>query len=74
MMDTTPEALAVQAAVLRRMTGPQRLMIALEMSLAMRELAAARLRLEHPGWSDSEIQRELLRYAFAGQDLPEILR
>jgi hypothetical protein len=74
MMDTTAEALAVQVDVLRRMTGPQRFMVAVEMSMAMRELAAARLHAEHPDWSDLEIQRQLLRYAFAGGDLPEVLR
>ncbi len=74
MMDTTPEALAVQADVLRRMTGGQRFMLAWEMSLTMRELAMSRLRQEHPDWSDLEIQRQLLRYAFAGGALPEILR
>ena len=66
MMDTTPEALASQADLLRGMTGPERLMIALDMSLFVRELAATRLRLEHPAWSAEDIKMELLRYAFAG--------
>jgi hypothetical protein len=74
MMDSTTEALAVQADVPRRMTGPQRPMIALDMSPAMRELAAARLRLEHPDWSDLAIQRQLLGYAFGSDPPPEILR
>jgi hypothetical protein len=74
MMDTTAEASAMQASILRRMTGSERFMIAVEMSLAMREMAASRLRLEHPDWSNLEVQRQLLRYAFAGGDLPEILR
>ncbi len=73
-MDTTPEALAVQAEVLRRLTGPQRFEIALDMSLFARELAATRLRMEHPDWSEWEVRRELLRYAFQPGPMPEILR
>ena len=74
MLDTTPEAEAVRIEVLRNLSGPQRLMIALDMSLFVRELAATRLRLEHPDWSDQTVQRELLRYAFQPGPLPEILR
>ncbi len=40
----------------------------------MRELSAARLNQEHPEWSESDIKRELLRYAFGQQTLPEPLR
>lgn len=74
MMDTTPEAMSVQTKVLRNLTGPQRLMIALEMSLAARELSSARLLLEHPNWSQAQVKRELLRYAFGSAALPEPLR
>jgi hypothetical protein len=74
MSDTSPEAAAIQATIHRRMTGEQRLALAVEMSEFARELATARLRQEHPDWSEWEIRRELLRYAFAGQPLPPILR
>lgn len=70
MSDTSPEAAAIQDEIIRRMTGEQRLLLAIEMS----ELAASRLRQEHPDWTEWEIKRELLRYAFAGQPLPPILR
>jgi ATP-dependent Clp protease ATP-binding subunit ClpA len=74
MSDTSPEAAAIQAAIHRRMTGEQRLLLTIEMSEFARELAASRLRQEHPDWTDWEIKRELLRYAFQGQPLPPILR
>jgi hypothetical protein len=74
MSDTSPEAAAVQDEIIRRMTGEQRLLLAIEMSEFARELATSRLRQEHPDWTDWEIKRELLRYAFEGQPLPPILR
>jgi hypothetical protein len=74
MNDTTPTAAALQTAIHRKLSGEQRLATALEMSLMMRELSAARLQREHPEWSEPEIKRELLRYAFGQQELPEPLR
>jgi hypothetical protein len=74
MIDTTAEAAAVQAAVHRKLSSVQRLTTALEMSIMMRELSAARLKRDHPEWSDAEIKRELLRYAFGRNTLPEPLR
>jgi hypothetical protein len=72
--DTSPEAAAIQASILRSMTGEQRLMLAVDMSLAARELALTRLRLQHPDWSEWELKRELLRYAFGSDPLPPPLR
>jgi hypothetical protein len=72
MSDTTPKAAALQTAIHRKLSNVQRLTIALEMSVMMRELSAARLHREHPEWSD--IKRELLRYAFDQQALPKPLR
>jgi len=46
--DTTPEARAIQEKILRNMTGEQRLLLALDMSLFARELARACIRQEHP--------------------------
>jgi hypothetical protein len=73
-MDTTEEAQATQTKVQQGLTGSQRLMIALEMSEAARELSLSRLRLQHPGWSDRDFRRELLRYAFLPDAVPEPLR
>lgn len=74
MSDTTPEAEAIQAAVHRKLSGAQRMTTALEMSLMMRDLSAARLKRDHPEWSDRELKLELLRYAFNGKALPKALR
>ena len=74
MTDTSPEAAEIQASIHRRMTGEERLRLAVEMSVTARELTLARLRAQHPEWSDRELKRELLRYAFGSAPLPEPLR
>lgn len=74
MFDTSREAAAIQTRILRRLTGEQRLMTALEMSLLTRELCLTRLRLEHPNWTENELKREVLRYAFSPAPLPPPLR
>lgn len=70
MSDTSREAAALQASIQRRLTGPERLRIALDMSQFARELALSRLRLQHPDWSEVDLKRELLRYAFLPAPLP----
>jgi hypothetical protein len=74
MDDTSPEAAALQVEIYRRMSGEQRLKLAFEMSDLARELTLSRLRSEHPDWSDWELKRELLRYAFGSEPLPPLLR
>jgi hypothetical protein len=59
--DTSPEAAAAQIAAQRRLSGPERLAIALEMSLLARELVAAGVRAIHPDWPDDRVTKELLR-------------
>ena len=39
-----------------------------------RGFAMARLRAEHPDWTEWEIKRELLRYAFGSEPWPPPLR
>jgi hypothetical protein len=56
------------------MTEGQRLLLALDMSLFARALARARIRQEHPEWTEGEVARELLRLAFFPQPLPEKMR
>jgi hypothetical protein len=68
------EALLAQVRVHRRLSGVERMRIAFEMSLTTRELALTRLRQQHPNWSEPELKRELLRYAFLPSQLPEPLR
>jgi hypothetical protein len=68
--DTSPDAEQVQLGVFRKMTGEQRLKLALEMSDFARELSLSRIRAEHPEWSDWEVKRELLRLDFLPTALP----
>ena len=62
--DTSQAAAALQLDILRRLTGVDRLRLAVDLSLTARALSMARLRQEHPDWSDVDLKRELLRYAF----------
>lgn len=72
--DTTEEAAAVQREIQRRLGGPGRLRLALDMSVAARALALARLRRQHPGSSELELKKALLRLAFPADSLPPPLR
>jgi hypothetical protein len=44
------------------------------MSLTAKSLLAARLKTEHPEWSDAQIARESLRLTLPGAVLPPSLR
>ena len=72
MDDTSPKAREIQIGIYQRMTGAQRLALALDMSDTLRRLALARLRQEHPDWTEWELKRELLRYAFLTSDGPRV--
>jgi hypothetical protein len=73
LSDTPPEMVEKQFEILRKMTGEQRLSIAIEMSLFARDLLKEALRREHPDWSDAQVIREVLRLALLPQPLPERL-
>ena len=72
--DTSPAAEALQLHIQRAMTGEQRILLALEMSLFARELSRARIRQEHPEWPEAKVNRELMRLAFLPGSLPAGLR
>ena len=72
--DTTPEARARQFEILRAMSGEQRMVLAYEMSMFMREIAKEGIRRDHPDWTEAQIARELLRRAFFPAPLPSWLR
>ncbi len=72
--DTSREAGEVQLKVQRAMSGEQRILLAFEMSMFARELAASRIRLDHPEWNEAQVDRELLRLAFLPDPLPARLR
>ncbi len=74
MSDTSPEAAEIQASIYRRMTGAGAPEARGGDEQTARELTLARLRAQHPDWSDRELKRELLRYAFGSAPLPEPLR
>jgi Rv0078B-related antitoxin len=74
MSDTSPPAQVIQTEIHRRMTGEERLLLALEMSDFARELAAQRIRDDHPDWSPRLITRELIRISLLPAPLPARLR
>lgn len=74
MSDTSPAVQAIQDEIHRRMSGEERFRLAIEMSEMARAFAESRLRTEHPEWTDWEIKRELLRYAFGSEPWPPPLR
>lgn len=79
MSDTSLAAEALQARIHRGLTGVERLQLAFDMSEWARELCVARLRRMHPEWTDRDLKRELVRYAFlsddgTGAELPPPLR
>jgi hypothetical protein len=55
------------------MSGEQRLLLAFEMTEFARELCRARIRQEHPDWSERQITRELVRLAFFPAPPPPLL-
>ena len=72
--DTTVEADALQREIRRRLDGVSRLRLALDMSVAARALSLARLRRQHPDYSDLDLKKALLRLAFPTDTLPPPLR
>jgi hypothetical protein len=73
-MDTSDAARARQIEVLRRLSGPDRLRLAFQISLIARGMTLARLRRQHPEWSDAQATRELIRYAFDRDPAPPPLQ
>ena len=72
--DTSPEIEAMQLEIRRKMTGSQRLRVALEMSLFARELRKAGIRRDHPDWTERQVTIELFRLAFFPKPLPSWVR
>jgi len=58
--DTSSDAARVQALVHRRMGGPRKLVMACQMSDAVRAMASARIRSRHPELNEREIRDELV--------------
>jgi hypothetical protein len=66
--DTTPEALAVQFQVLRRIGPAGRLAMMFDLSDNLRSLVEAGVRHRHPDWDDRTVEREVIRLMI-GDDL-----
>ena len=56
------------------MSGEERMRLAYEMSMFVREIAAEGIQRDHPDWTEAEIARELLQRAFFPAPLPRWLR
>ncbi|MCL5282017.1 MAG: hypothetical protein M1376_19155 [Planctomycetes bacterium] len=66
--DTTPEALAVQFQVLRRIGPAGRLAMMFELSDNLRQITKDGVRHHHPDWDDRAVEREVMRLMM-GDDL-----
>jgi hypothetical protein len=64
------QASRIQRDILRRMTPAERLRLACEMSDLARDLCRARIRQQHPDWTDEQVVREMVRSAFSPQPSP----
>jgi len=72
--DTTPEARDCQLQTLRALSGEDRMLLAYEMSMFLRELMKEGIRRSHPDWTEGRTTLELLRRAFFPAPLPAWLR
>jgi hypothetical protein len=72
--DTSQTVAALQVSIYKKMTSAQRFAMACDMSETVRAFAFARLRLQHPHWTDADLKRELFRYAFLPDPPPHPFR
>ena len=73
MNDTSPDVFRIQLDLYRQMTCAERFQLAMRMSTLAREFATARIRRDHPSWSDREVKRELIRISFLPEPVPSDL-
>jgi hypothetical protein len=66
-VDTTHEARRVHLGIIRRMSGPERVAMAFEMSDAARALTETGIRLRHPDKTDAQVHDELLTVLLGGE-------
>ena len=59
--DTTPDAMAVQTAIYRRMTSDQRTRLAAKMSAMTRAIAMENIQARHPEYSSHQVRMALFR-------------
>jgi hypothetical protein len=73
-LDTSQTANDTQLNILRKMTGIERLRIAIDLSELARNLAFTRIEKEHPGLSRPLLIRQFLRCILPEDRLPRSLR
>jgi hypothetical protein len=73
-LDTSPAANDIQLNILRRMSGPERLRIAIDLSEFARKLAFVGIEHDQPGLTKPQLIREFLRRVLAKGDCPPVLR
>jgi uncharacterized ferredoxin-like protein len=59
--DTTPDAMAVQTAIYRRMTSDEKTRLAAEMSEMARTIARENIQLRHPEYDAHQVRMALYR-------------
>lgn len=72
-VDTSPDAWRAHLEALRRMTGPERVVKALELSDAARAITEAGIRHRHPEWTDQQVNEALMELVI-GQALARAVR
>lgn len=58
--DTSPDAWRAHIEVLRRLSGPERVAKAFDLSEAARAVSEAGIRHRHPDWSDEQVRDALM--------------
>jgi len=71
--DTTIDAWRVQRDIFRRMSGSQRVAMAVEMSDSARALTEAGIRHRHPDWTDMQVLDAMLE-RLLGAELARTVR
>jgi hypothetical protein len=67
-LDTSPAVNDIQLDILRRMSGTQRLRVAIELSELARTLALTRIERKHPGLTKRQLIREFVDSVLSKDD------
>jgi len=74
ILDTTPQIAKLQADILKRMCGSERLRLTIDMSDTMRGLTFTRLKREHPGISERDLVYRFFKCVLPAEEIPSSLR
>jgi hypothetical protein len=72
--DTRPEVVSVLLEGYRRMTPAQKLARVADLTAAARQMAAARIRSQHPGADESEVRLRLAALVLGRQTMRRVFR